>query len=349
MINSPRQRGRYTLPGRDRADSSKRPAVAGQVTLASPSFQQPSALSNPERCETVPMIELLKSGVRRWPLLTRAYRWGYTGMRDSRLRFEAARYHPSERRRIALLRDRHKGQRCFVLGNGPSLRGVDVGRLVGEAVFTVNHFYLHRALEIVAPAYYCISDISFFDERSNPFWHRNLMRLPTTTSFFLPIGLRRRLRTALSDRDNIYYLRMDDRHEIWCDGTMSLDASGVLSKGDTVILDFCLPIAHFMGFAEIYLLGCDTDFGPTEQAVHFYDLQTPGRSARYHREIWYQNVTSSYEVARDAFEASGRRLFNATDGGRLDVLPRVTLDQVLASPPPERRGERRSPYADPGP
>ena len=74
-------------------------------------------------------------------------------------------------------------------------------------------------------------------------------------------------------------------------------------------------------------------FRPNRTSGTFYDLQTPGRSARYHREIWYQNVTSSYEVARDAFEASGRRLFNATDGGRLDVLPRVTLDQVSASPP----------------
>lgn len=323
--------------------------MAGQVTLASPCFRQPPALSNPERCETVSMIDLLRSGVRRWPLLTRAYRWGHTGMRDSRLRIEAARYHSSERRRIALLRDRHKGQRCFVLGNGPSLRGVDVSRLVGEAVFTVNHFYLHPALEILAPTYYCISDNSFFDERSNPLWHRNLMRLPTTTSLFLPIGLRRRLRTALGGRDNIYYLRMDDRREIWCDGTMSLDASGVLPTGDTVILDFCLPLAHFMGFAEIYLLGCDTDFGPTEEAAHFYDRQTPGRSARYHREIWYSNVTRSYEVARDVFEASGRRLFNVTDGGRLNVLPRVTLDEVLASPPPERHGELRSTRTDLGP
>lgn len=280
------------------------------------------------------MIEPLKSGVRRWPLLARTYRWGHAGIRDSKLRLDAARYHSSERRRIERLRDRHDGQRCFVLGNGPSLRSVDVCRLAGEAIFTVNHFYLHPALESVAPAYYCVSDISFFDDRNNPFWHRNLMRLPATTSLFLPVELRRHLRTVLGNRDNIYYVRCDDRREIWCDGTMSLDASGVLSTGDTVILDFCLPIAHFMGFAEIYLLGCDTDYGSTEEAAHFYDRQTPSRSARYHRETWYGNVTSSYAVARAAFEASGRRLFNATDGGRLDVLPRVKLDQVLSSQPP---------------
>ena len=118
---------------------------------------------------------------------SRAYRWGYTRMRsDSRLQgFEAARYHPSEigGSRFCAIATKASVASCSAMA---CRCAVSMLRPVGEAVFTVNHFYLHRALEIVAPAYYCISDISFFDERSNPFWHRNLMRLPTTTSFFFP-------------------------------------------------------------------------------------------------------------------------------------------------------------------
>ena len=34
----------------------------------------------------------------------------------------------------------HKGERCFILGNGPSLREVDLGLLENEFVFTCNFF-----------------------------------------------------------------------------------------------------------------------------------------------------------------------------------------------------------------
>ncbi|HEX2981653.1 MAG TPA: hypothetical protein VHO48_15415, partial [Anaerolineaceae bacterium] len=46
-----------------------------------------------------------------------------------------ATFHPWRRdsmRRLAELKDTHRCERCFIIGNGPSLRNTDLSRLKGE-------------------------------------------------------------------------------------------------------------------------------------------------------------------------------------------------------------------------
>jgi hypothetical protein len=272
--------------------------------------------------------------VRSWPWLVDLYRASRAGLR----RIEAAGQHAIERRRLERFRDRHRGQRCFVIGNGPSLRGHDLSPLAREATFVTNHFYLHPQLEVLQPTYYCVSDLSFFDWKGHPHWPKDLSRVPATTILLLPVEMKRRVRSSFTrDHSRVHYLRCDRGREIWRLGSMSVDVSGVLYTGDTVTLDFCLPLAHFMGFSEVYLLGCDTDYGSGGAAAHFYETSTPSRSIEYHRDAWHQHVTRSYAIARRVFETSGRRIYNATAGGRLEVFPRVTLEDVLGH---WRAGER---------
>jgi hypothetical protein len=276
------------------------------------------------------MIEVLRRGARRWPWLARAYHSSRASLREAAQRMEVPLRHAPERRRLECFRHRHRGDRCFVIGNGPSLRGLDLSPLAGEVTFATNHFYFHPQVELLQPTYYCASDLWFFDKGIHPEWPRHLSRLPRGTAFFLPVELKRRVgASVLRDCPNIHYLRCDRRRQIWRRGEMSVDATGVLGTGDSVIVDFCLPLAHFMGFSEVYLLGCDTDYGPGDGATHFYEASTPSRSVEYHRDTWYENVTCSYTVARGLFEAAGRRIYNATAGGRLEVFPRVGLEDAL--------------------
>lgn len=256
-------------------------------------------------------------------------------LRRTLRRGEIRLHHAVERRRLERFRRRHRGERCFVIGNGPSLRRQDLAPLAGEATFVTNHFYLHPAIAALRPTYYCSADLSFFDHRIHPRWADDLARLPASTVLFLPVELRRAVRaTRVRTRAAVHYLRCDRQREIWRAGRMPVDPTGILATGDSVILDFCLPLAHFMGFAEVYLLGCDTDYDAPDEATHFYTVRTPSRSRAYHRDVWLGNVTTSYAVARQVFETSGRRIFNATAGGRLEVFPRVPLASVLARPAP---------------
>lgn len=64
---------------------------------------------------------------------------------------------------------------------------------------------------------------------------------------------------------------------------------------------------------------------------HFH----PGYFGKGHR--WTsppprEKLDACYQLARKVYEEHGRRLFNATAGGALEVLPRVDFGDLLAAP-----------------
>jgi hypothetical protein len=68
----------------------------------------------------------------------------YIGIRDLP-QLPAAYLHPWRRiaiQRLAALKDIHKGKRAFIIGNGPSLKQTDLGKLKGEITFGMNRIYL---------------------------------------------------------------------------------------------------------------------------------------------------------------------------------------------------------------
>ena len=82
-------------------------------------------------------------------LLKRPYRW-------------LKNYNTPERgnvRKLRALRDRHRGQRGVVIGNGPSLRVEDLDRLGGEVTFASNKIFLAFPETSWRPTYYSVSDI----------------------------------------------------------------------------------------------------------------------------------------------------------------------------------------------
>jgi len=97
-----------------------------------------------------------------------------------------------------------------------------------------------------------------------------------------------------------------------------------------------LPLAFYMGFLEIYLLGCDSDYG-LESAEdysegYFYDPSKTTalrQTKEYHRKKWYNNIIKSYEVAEKNFAKRSRSIYNATHGGKLEVFPRIEYETVI--------------------
>src|SRR5258708_28843911 len=66
-------------------------------------------------------------------------------------------------KRNEVFRDRHKGQRCFIIGNGPSLKKQDLSPLANEITFVTNSFYVHPIVgDSWQPTYYFFSDPQYF-------------------------------------------------------------------------------------------------------------------------------------------------------------------------------------------
>ena len=54
------------------------------------------------------------------------------------------------------LKNKYLGERCFVIGHGPSINQQDLTKLKNEYAFACNHFYLHRQLNIIKPTFYSL-------------------------------------------------------------------------------------------------------------------------------------------------------------------------------------------------
>ena len=64
------------------------------------------------------------------------------------------------RRRLAGFRGRHAGQRCFIIGNGPSLNRMDLVRLKEEFSFGLNRIYLLFERIPFVPTYFvCVNEL----------------------------------------------------------------------------------------------------------------------------------------------------------------------------------------------
>ena len=78
-----------------------------------------------------------------------------------KLKFKAARHGlllSANEKKLKSMKDQHRGQRCFVIGNGPSLRISDLQVLheLGEICFGFNKIYLAFSETDFRPTYYVV-------------------------------------------------------------------------------------------------------------------------------------------------------------------------------------------------
>ncbi len=220
------------------------------------------------------------------------------------------------------MRDRHRGERCFVLGNGPSLNLIDLGRLRGETTFGLNRIYL-KFDEIGSATDYlvCINRHvlrQFADE----------LRAVDSLRFF---AAGHTDLFAPSDR----LIAIPTRHAVGFARNPSL--TGV-HEGGTVTFA-ALQLAFFMGFTEVVLLGVDHQFrrsGPANQVVTAADDDPDHFDPRYFGAgvRWQlpdlEASERSFGIARRVFEADGRRILDATVNGGLRVFPKADVDRLLS-------------------
>src|ERR1043165_2706228 len=69
--------------------------------------------------------------------------------------------HPWRResiKRLTELKDIHNGKRAFIIGNGPSLKQMDLSKLRNEITFCMNRFYLAFPELGFSATYLCITN-----------------------------------------------------------------------------------------------------------------------------------------------------------------------------------------------
>ena len=100
-----------------------------------------------------------------------------------------------------------------------------------------------------------------------------------------------------------------------------------------------MQIAYYMGFQTIYLVGLDHNYARPDHVVgtqtytshgddvNHFDPSYFGAGKRWH-DPRVDRMEASYRVAKEMFEAAGRKLINATPQSKLDVFPKVDFADV---------------------
>ena len=252
-----------------------------------------------------------------------ASREAWIGMQNAAA-WPLATFHPWRRSSIHLLdelKDRHRGQRCFIIGNGPSLKQTDLTKLKKEFTFGVNRIYLMFPEMGFSTSYFvCVNSLvieqTADDIRALPMpkflsWHSRKLIQPTSDTVFL--------------------------HTTYEGARFATNARGRIWEGGTVT-NVNLQLAYHMGFEQVILIGVDhsyvTQGKPNTTVVSQGDDPNHMHANYFGKGFRWQlpdleTSEKGYHLARQAYEAAGRQVLDATVGGKLTIFPKVDYNSLF--------------------
>ena len=227
--------------------------------------------------------------------------------------------------RIESLRDRHRGQRCVIVANGPSLNHMELGFLRREHVIGMNKIFLGFAKFGFYPRYYVAVNPKVVQQSAAQIQALNCVRF---------IGGRAAREAALQE-DALTHIVPTDAPP----ARFSTNLASGLHEGWTVT-HAALQVAYHLGFSDVVLIGLDHRYAyqgaPNEAQVmqgadrnHFDDSYF-GYGQSWDNPDLAQSE-ASYRAALDAFDRDGRRVRDATVEGACTVFPKVDHRRVFAS------------------
>lgn len=244
--------------------------------------------------------------------------------------FEAAmgwpetRLHPWRRETITklmALKDTHKGERCIIIGNGPSLKNTDLSKLKGCFTVGMNRFYMaFPDLGFSTSCLLTVNDL-VIEQRAQDL---RTLSIPTFVSW--------RGRKWIEPSPNLHYL-----YTSYNLPRFNGNAAGRLWEGATVTF-VAMQLAYFLGFKQVILIGVDHSFetkGKPNTTItstgddpnHFH----PGYFGKGFRWQLPDLETSeiAYTMAKEAYRRDGREILDATVGGKLTVFPKISFESLF--------------------
>src|SRR5262245_47505455 len=153
----------------------------------------------------------------------------------------------------ARLARRHEGARIFVIGNGPSLGGMDLRPLAREITIGMNSFYKHPHAADVGLKYLCVGDPHFMkDEPRSVEWHNTLVEKNPAATFMLhedarPLYERHRIAAGRA----VHHFRLG--LPVSTPSSVNVDFTRPLNVGVTSGTLLGIPLALHLGAREIVI------------------------------------------------------------------------------------------------
>lgn len=259
--------------------------------------------------------------------------------------------------KLEKLKNIRKGKKCVIVGNGPSMRFSDLDRL---HELRIDTFGSNRIVDVLnktswRPTYLCVMDPAFLIGVSSTVSVGEYLYSIKDEDFL--IILNDCLRTYIPEDMLTWkklYLVSCNLAELYSTRQLPFSENIPLYVSDLgSVTQFCIQVACYMGYEEIYLYGMDNSF------VKYYDDDGAFKVNRHqsmHPKGMKTNIddTVSDVIPKSKFEAyklggfadlrknnygyrvcneyankHGIHIYNVTRGGALEIFERKLFDEVF--------------------
>ena len=245
--------------------------------------------------------------------------------------------------RNAELGGRHAGERCFILGSGPSIGKQDLTLLTGEMCISMGNFFVHPVFSTIVPRYHCIvPHHKPITEAAWDAWLAEMAKsMKNTTMFFGLTDVERVHRGGSFDGYDVRFIPFDFKVPESAPAPDDIDLTKPVWSPSCVTI-MALQVAIYLGFSKIYLLGCDHDWVlHIGESRHFYDESEHALCRAGYSEWFlgdfanycsgYVETWRQYKLVRGVAEEWRISIYNATAGGVLDVFPRAKYETLFST------------------
>ena len=247
--------------------------------------------------------------------------------------------------RIEPWKDRYKGERCFCVGNGPSLRETPLHLLKNEYSFGLNRIAKIYLTTTWRPSFYVNVTVAVLDDG----WAADAREAMIDTPSFVGFAAMPHILSPESDSNRIAVPRnvfpvsvskggrdMGAFRDSWSHNI----ADRVSKTGSSMLA--VMQIAVYLGFNPLIMVGCDARWEPFDYEEdidpnHFVEDYwgkmnldgkkievTPERAKGYTDDAMW-----CHRLAKKECDKLGVNVYNATVGGDLEIYPRVDFMDVI--------------------
>lgn len=222
---------------------------------------------------------------------------------------------------LAELKDRYVGKPMLVAGNGPSLNNTPLDDFAHIPAIGMNKIdLLFPRVKWRPSMIVCINNMVVKQHAD------------TFAVSDIPVYLSWKSRWFAPRSSSIHYFNMSLSEKF------SQDVSRRVGSAATVTYP-ALQFAYYLGADPIILVGVDHNFDKTGKD-HIYEKRE-GADVNHFDPNYFKSGTywglpnleaseRAFMQARQAFERSGRRIVDATVGGKLEIFKKVSIDEAKA-------------------
>jgi len=225
-------------------------------------------------------------------------------------------------------KNKFEGKRCFLIGNGPSLKAEDLQTLHDhkEITFAFNRIYNIFDQTKWRPSFYISQDEKML------FGCQKIVDKLDLPVKFIPIQLNWYHDIAIHDA--IYF------NMLYHQGDTPLFSNNIAKQiyCSSTGMYTAVQIAVYMGFKEIYFIGVDHHFHISQNNKgeividdkvkdYFTDKYNSDKENLYIPNT--EKSTLTYIAIKEQCQKRNIKVYNATRGGKLEVFPRIKFDDLF--------------------